>query len=214
MLKGLVIFDLDGTLLCTHIHSCMAAHEALERLMLPDVLDETVMRLIGEPPEVFFRALAPDDANLSALEALFDELEQAALRKVGRLYDGVPELLAVLLAEGYQLALCTNGSRAYAQTALLHTGIANYFSYIACGGEFMDKAQAVTEMIRSTGSAFTVVVGDGGHDAKAAKENNIPFLAAGYGYGGFLEQGKPEYIANKPEEIARLLEEIRQRAKP
>jgi phosphoglycolate phosphatase len=208
-LKGLVIFDLDGTLLCTHRHSCKAAHETLRRLMLPDVSDETVMRLIGEPPEVFFRALAPDYPDLPALESLFDALEQEALCSVGSLYDGVPQMLAALLRDGYRLALSSNGSRDYVETALRHTGIADCFSEIACAGEFAEKTQAVAEMIRSANSVFTVVVGDGSHDAKAARENDIPFLAAGYGYGGFLAMGEAEYIANQPEEIVLMIEQIR-----
>ncbi len=208
-MKGLVIFDLDGTLLCTHRHSCKAAHETLRRLMLPDVSDETVMRLIGEPPEVFFRALAPNYPDLPALESLFDALEREALCSVGRLYDGVPELLEKLIQEGYRLALCSNGSRDYVETALRHTGIADCFSEIACAGEFAKKTQAVAEMIRSANSAFTVVVGDGSHDAKAARENGIPFLAAGCGYGGYLALGEPKYIANQPDEIVLMIEQIR-----
>ena len=185
-MTGLVIFDLDGTLLCTHHHSCKATHETLQRLMLPDVSDEMVMRLIGEPPEVFFRALAPDYPDLSALESLFDALEREALCSVGSLYDGAPQMLAALLQDGYRLALCSNGSRDYVETALRVTQIRRYFSEIACAGEFVEKTQVVEEMIRATKSAFTVMVGDGSHDAKAAHENNIPFLAAGYGYGGYL----------------------------
>lgn len=209
-MTGLVIFDLDGTLLCTHHHSCKATHETLQRLMLPDVSDEMVMRLIGEPPEVFFRAIAPDYPDLPALETLFDDLEQEALNSIGRLYVGVPELLDELTQAGYRLALCSNGSRDYVETSLRVTQIRRYFSEIACAGEFVEKTQAVEEMIRATKSAFTVMVGDGRHDAKAARENNIPFLAAGYGYGGYLALGEAEFVAQQPEEIFAMMELIRQ----
>jgi phosphoglycolate phosphatase len=178
--------------------------------MLPDVSDETVMRLIGEPPAVFFRAIAPDYPDLPALEVLFDALEQEALCSVGRLYAGVPELLEKLAQAGYRLALCSNGSRDYVETALRVTQIRRFFSEIACAGEFTEKTQAVAEMIRATKSAFTVIVGDGSHDAKAAKENNIPFLAAGYGYGGYFALGEAKFVAQQPVEILAMLEQIRQ----
>jgi phosphoglycolate phosphatase len=178
--------------------------------MLPDVSDEMVMRLIGEPPEVFFRAIAPDYPDLPALETLFDDLEQEALNSIGRLYVGVPELLDELTQAGYRLALCSNGSRDYVETSLRVTQIRRYFSEIACAGEFVEKTQAVEEMIRATKSAFTVMVGDGSHDAKAAHENNIPFLAAGYGYGGYLALGEAEFVAQQPEEIFAMIEQIRQ----
>ncbi len=108
-----IIFDLDGTLLQTHIHSCAAAHETLARLGLTDVANEAVERLIGEPPEVFFGSLAPGYPDMASLEALFDALEQEMLTQRGTLFDGVSALLEQLEDDGYLLALCSNGSRAY-----------------------------------------------------------------------------------------------------
>lgn len=62
-----ILFDLDGTLLETHRHSCRAAHRTLRALGLPDVPDELVMRHIGEPADVFLRAIAPGIPTLPLL---------------------------------------------------------------------------------------------------------------------------------------------------
>lgn len=208
-MDGLVVFDLDGTLLRTHIHSCAAAHETLARLGLPDVADEAVERLIGEPPEVFFASLAPGYRDMAALEAMFDECEQMILMRRGALYDGVAALLEQLTKDVYSIAVCSNGSRAYVELALDVTGIRAYFSLLACAGEFTEKGQAVERMIRSCNCAFAIMVGDGAHDAKAARDNGIPFIAAGYGYGGYEDTCKPDFLANSADEIYPLIDQIR-----
>ena len=202
-----IIFDLDGTLLQTHFHSCFAAHETLRALGLPDVSDELVMRLIGEPADVFLRAITPDDSDLAAFETLFDANERAALQRVGKLFDGVPELLQQLKSRGYQLAICSNGSREYVETALTTTGIRQLFSRLACAGEHPDKAAAVSAIISEWNSALAVVIGDRVHDMEAATANGVPFIAAAYGYGG-AETSTAVYRANSPREVLAYMEQI------
>ena len=202
-----IIFDLDGTLLQTHIHSCAAAHETLARLGLTDVANEAVERLIGEPPEVFFGSLAPGYPDMASLEALFDALEQEMLTQRGTLFDGVSALLEQLENDGYLLALCSNGSRAYVETALAATGIRAHFSRLACAGEYPDKTKAVEAIIRAIGCKHSVVIGDRCHDLEAATGNRVPFIAATYGYGAEELQGAL-YRAQKPEDILTLLKQI------
>jgi len=207
ILNKVIIFDLDGTLLQTHYHSCFAAHETLRALGLPDVSDALVMRLIGEPADVFLRAIAPDYSDLAAFEKLFDANERAALQRVGKLFDDVPELLRELISRGYQFAICSNGSREYVETALTTTGIRQLFSRLACAGEYLDKATAVAAIISEQNSALAVVVGDRVHDMEAATANGIPFIAAAYGYGG-AETSTAVYRANSPREVLAYIEQI------
>jgi len=206
-LNKAIIFDLDGTLLQTHYHSCHAAHETLRALGLPDVPDALVMRHIGEPADVFLRAIAPGYPDPAAFERLFDENEQAALRRVGKLYDGVPELLQHLADSGYRLAICSNGSREYVETALETTGIQPFFSRLACAGEYPGKAAAVAAIIREWNSALAVVVGDRVHDMDAARANGAPFIAAAYGYGG-AETDEAVYRAQSPQGVFSLIRKI------
>ena len=204
-----VFFDLDGTLLETHRHSCRAAHETLRALGLPDVPDALVMRLIGEPADVFLRSIAPGYSDLDAFERLFDANEQAALKQVGTLFGGVPELLRQLAERGYQLAICSNGSREYVETALTVTGIRANFSRLACAGEYPNKAAAVAAIICEWNSDLAVVVGDRVHDMEAASVNGVPYIAAAYGYGG-AETAEAVFRAQSPREVLSLIRQIEQ----
>ena len=207
MANKAILFDLDGTLLETHWHSCRAAHETLRALHLADVSDEIVKRHIGEPAEVFLSAIAPGYSDPAAFESLFDANERAALKRVGKLYDGVPELIAALQERGYRLAICSNGSREYVETALEMTGIRAAFSRLACAGEFPGKTAAVSHLLREWNCDLAVMVGDRVHDKEAAEKNSLPFIAAEYGYGGEELIGSV-YRARNPLEILQLLEQI------
>ena len=202
-----IIFDLDGTLLETHRHSCRAAHETLRALGLPDVPDALVVRHIGEPVDAFLRAIAPGYNDLAAFERVFDANEQAALKQVGTLFDGVPELLRKLTERGYRLAICSNGSREYVETALTVTNVRGYFSHLACAGEFSGKTAAVAAIIADWNCELAFVVGDRVHDMIAAKENGVPFIAAAYGYGG-AETAEAGFRAQQPRDMIHLLEQI------
>jgi phosphoglycolate phosphatase len=207
MASKAILFDLDGTLLETHWHSCRAAHETLRALHLPDVSDEIVMRHIGEPAEVFLRAIAPGYSDPAGFEALFDANERAALKTVGKLYDGVPELIAALQKRGYRLAICSNGNKEYVEAALETTGIRAAFARLACAGEFPEKASAVSHLLREWNCDLAVMIGDRVHDREAAEKNSLPFIAAVYGYGGEELIGSV-YRARNPLEILQLLEQI------
>lgn len=202
-----ILFDLDGTLLETHRHSCRAAHQTLRALHLTDVSDLLVTRHIGEPAEEFLRAIAPGYSDPAAFEALFDANEQAALKSVGRLYDGAAELIAAIQKRGYRLAICSNGSREYVEAALETTGIRAAFSRLACAGEFTEKAAAVSYTLRDWNCDSAVLVGDRVHDREAAEKNCLPFIAVMYGYGGD-ELIDSIYRARNPLEILQLLEQI------
>jgi len=206
-LNKAVFFDLDGTLLETHRHSCRAAHETLRPLGLPDVPDALVMRHIGEPADVFLRSIAPGYSDLDAFERLFDANEQAALKQVGTLFEGVPELLRQLTERGYRLAICSNGSREYVETALTVTNIRGFFSRLACAGEFPDKTAAVAAIIAEWNCELAIVIGDRVHDMIAAGENGIPFIAAAYGYGE-AETAEAVYRAQQPPDVLALAEQI------
>lgn len=207
-----ILFDLDGTLLETHRHSCRTAHETLRALGMPDVPDELVMRHIGEPADVFLRAIAPGYPDLASFETLFDANEQAALKSVGRLYDGVPELIAALYERGYRLAICSNGSRDYVETALEATGIRRFFSRLACAGEHPDKAAAVSSILCDWKCDLAVMVGDRVYDWAAAEKNGLPFIGVVYGYGG-EELDSAVYRAEQPGDLMHLLSIIEQNAR-
>jgi len=128
-----VIFDLDGTL----VDSAPDIHAAVNRL-LADVGEaplpfQTVKGFIGNGvPTLVARVLhacghGPEPARQTAWQALFLRHYEADSTTLTQPYPGVSEALSALLAQGHQLALCTNKPEGPARQILDAFGLAGLF---------------------------------------------------------------------------------------
>lgn len=194
-MKGLVIFDLDGTLVCTHQHLIKAVNETLREFGFPTVDNRKIISLIGENSEVFCKSIASDCREMDNFISAFREKERFALQKNAQLYSGVLELLFALRQEGFTLAICSNGSREYIECALRTTNIRNMFQYMLSSQEFTSKAEAICNLIYTSQCENVVMVGDQSADLKAAQVNHIPFISAMYGYGTADEMADASFLA-------------------
>lgn len=220
-MKGIVVFDLDGTLLCTHIHVCRAVHEVLALHSLPDVEDERIRMHIGEDSTTFLRAIAPGCRDFQLLKKDFRKVEREYLAKEGQLYKGVPEVLAQLRKEGFQLWICSSGSVEYSTMALKRGGIEKYFDEILSARDYESKSHALHIKLRLTPCRNVIVVGDRAGDLEAACKNDLPFVGARYGYGTENEKKHMLFAADTPFAVyswvvritlfAQIYEELRKR---
>lgn len=207
-MKGLVIFDLDGTLLCTHHHICKAVKDTLSAVGLPDISNDMIIDLIGETSDVFFTAIAPECKNIKQFKTLFRKNEHIALLSHGKLFESIPVVLSNLVAQGFQLAICSCGSMEYIELALNNTGLRDLFHSVISSKEYASKTEAIKEIITSSKHENVIVVGDKYHDFIAAKDNFIPSIAAVYGYGSANEITMASFIAESPDAIYPLVMQI------
>ena len=203
-MKGLVIFDLDGTLLCTHHHICRAARDTLRAFGLSDIDDGVIINLIGETSDVFCGTIAPDFKDIELFKTEFRENERSALSNHGKLYDNTHAVLLALAAEGFQLAVCSNGSPDYIELALNTSGTRDIFHTVISSRSFAGKGEAIKELIASPYDNV-IMVGDRYHDFIAARENQIPSVAASYGYGSVDEVSLASFVAETPDDIYSLI---------
>lgn len=207
-MKGLVIFDLDGTLLCTHRHLTKAVNETLREYGFSGVDDGKIKPLIGESSEAFYKNIAPGCKNMDNFISTFREKERLALRENGQLYGGVVELLSRLRREGFNLAICSNGSREYIELALNAVNIKNMFQYIYSSQEFISKVEAIHALMIASQHKNVVMVGDRYYDLRAAQLNHIPFISAMYGYGTANEMADSSFTAETPKDIFSLVMQL------
>lgn len=196
-MNGLVIFDLDGTLLCTHQHLLKAVNATLREYGFPAVNDDKIKPLIGETSEVLFKRIIPNCKDMGGVVSTFREKERLALRENGQLYGGVVELLLGLRREGFDLAICSSGSREYIELALNAVCIPNMFQYVYSAQEFISKVEAIHAIIHASQYENVVMVGDRHYDLRAAQLNHIPFISAMYGYGTADEMADSSFKAER-----------------
>lgn len=186
-------FDFDGTLFETMRIEMDAFNSALSGMGLT-LLDEAgVAYYIGmKMPDVVAGLLPEDPSRRQELSERILEEELLAIKRCGRLYEGIDAMLAALQSRGVTIYICSNGTKRYLEHACEHCGIENYFTDIRHAGNSGSKVQALKE-IKSRYDIVTFA-GDREEDVTSAKAAGCISIACVYGYGGGKDFGA-EYIA-------------------
>lgn len=208
-----VLFDLDGTLTDPYVGITTTFLHALSGLGQPLPDDETLRAWIGPPLHDTFRAYLADEALALRAVALYRERYRALGMYENRVYDGIPELLAGLRADGPRLYVATSKLIGPAQGILEHFGLAPFFDGVI-GATPDDRISTKAQVIAATLDLLTpveragcVMVGDTAYDIEGARANGVPCIAVSYGYGTLasLEAAGPDAIAHSVDELRALL---------
>jgi phosphoglycolate phosphatase len=184
------LFDLDGTLIDSLPGIEYAAREAL-RAVLPGRELPGLRPFIGPPIQaVFARALGLANPELlSRLEQHFrlGYDTEGWWRSVA--YDGVADVLRFLAGRHVSCFVVTNKPSQAAQKILKHLGLFRFFQEVVARQDgsvaFNGKAEAVSRLLVRwrLQPNRSVLVGDSGDDADAARICGLGFIGAAYGYG-------------------------------
>lgn len=195
----IIIFDLDGTLFQTALCDIAAVNHLFDELAIEKVDDTAITYNIGKKTFEFLTNILPAHIKQQDVYDRFRELEQKEVRENGILFPGVIELFEELVSKGHTLIICSNGSSEYIELVLKKTGITKYFSNIYSAKEANNKGEVIRKILDNNSPA--VVIGDTLSDIEAAAENNIPSIAAMYGYGNINELGAATYIIQNVTDI-------------
>ncbi len=188
-----LVFDLDGTLVDT-AGDLVGALNATLQLHGHQPVPEEIAR-----PHAGFGALpllrlglehngiAPDDAQLTPMRALFLDHYASNIAVVSRPYPGAVEALETLRSDGWRLAICTNKAEALARLLLDELRLTPLFGSIIGGDTYAQPkpdARPVLGAIRRAGGepVGSVMIGDTATDIAAARSASLPVIAVDFGY--------------------------------
>lgn len=212
-----VLLDLDGTI----SESAIGIRKSLEHAItsmnrpLPDLDDYTLY--IGPPLIDTFRNLchfSEEDSEIGT--ELYRQYYNEKGKYLNRAYDGIKELLAKVKSEGAKIAVCSSKYEKFAEEIIGILGLGEYFDAV-CGsnldGSRKDKKDLIPYAVKSLGGDIesdrdkTVLVGDTYFDARGARQVQIAFIGAEYGYGSTekMKDEGAELFARTPPEIFDLL---------
>jgi phosphoglycolate phosphatase len=213
-----VLFDLDGTLLHTSPDLAAAAAAALTECGYPVVDAALVESYVGKGIDVLIqRCLA--HLGLPEQGPVFEKVRVAYMRHYevqnGRHaapFPGVFEGLDALRDLGIQLGVCTNKTARFTDPLLARAGMSAYFS-VAVSGDTAAKKKPDAAPILWACAALgtlphqTLMVGDSGNDAGAARAAGSPVLVVPYGYneGEPVQNIDSDGIVSSLAEVAALL---------
>jgi phosphoglycolate phosphatase len=174
------LVDLDGTLLDTAPDLAYAANKARAAFGLAELPTARVAQFVGKGTDMLVqRSLADDlDGRMAAADfprakAVFEEHYRIVNGTRSRVFERVPEALALLRAAGLLLACVTNKPREFTLPLLERSGLLAHLDAVVCGDEVPrrkphpDLILEACARLRVT-PAHALLIGDSTNDAQAA----------------------------------------------
>jgi phosphoglycolate phosphatase len=208
----LVLFDLDGTLVDSTPGIWASIRFAIARLGSPEPTPGQLNAMVGPPLEDGFAGafgLRPGDVG-RAVE-LYRSHYTAGAMFDAEVYDGIPELLAGLRADGSTLAVATSKPEPFAVQILEHAGLLARFAGVhgaTLDGRVRHKDQVVAAALAAhPAGERPVLVGDRSHDVLGARAHGLPCIGAGWGPAppGELAAAGAAVVAAAPAEVPAAL---------
>lgn len=188
-----VLFDLDGTLIDSASDLGSAADGMRVRRGLSSLPLELYRPHAGSGARGMLRVafdIGPDHADYSAMKEEFFCAYEACMTQRTRPFDGVPGLLASVVAAGLQWGVVTNKSQRFTIPLTRSMPLFDAASVVICGDTTPHSKphpepllEAARQLELEPGRC--IYVGDDQRDIQAGKAAGMPTVAARYGYLGF-----------------------------
>jgi phosphoglycolate phosphatase len=211
---GLVVFDLDGTLIDSVADLASALNATLDRLHpgTPPLPVPEVRTMIGEGALLLItkalRAVGHGDVPGDALPVFLDCYRRHLLDET-RLYPGVLETLQAL--RGRPLAVLTNKPGDLSRAIVDGLGIGRFFARVCGGGDVPAKKPdpgGLRRLLEETGSdaGDAVMVGDSAIDVQTGRAADVRTVGVTYGFDpqGLRAQEPDVLIDRMPELLDHL----------
>ena len=218
----IIIFDLDGTLLNTIDDLGYACNYALKQTGYPTHRIEEYPRMVGNGINNLIRRALPEaertEENILRVRAHFVPYYDAHNSDYTRPYEGIPELLQSLKAQGHRLAVASNKYQAATEKIVSHffPGIFDVILGEREGIERKPNPQIVYDILAQLHNEpineksyivhrpFVLYIGDSLVDRDTAANANVPFVACSWGFvsrQALIEAGVSRII-DHPAELA------------
>ena len=184
-MKRAVIFDLDGTLWDSSVEVLRCWNKVLlplDRRITKGEMDRLMGLTPNEIGDVQFPDLPP--AERYALTSRCLDAESPYLFDRGaRLYPKVRETL-LQLKRRYFIGLVSNCTEDYALSFFHAHGLSSLFDdHETAGRTGLGKAENIRLLMQRNGIQEAIYAGDTAKDLAAARDADIPFLYASWGFG-------------------------------
>ena len=213
-----VFFDLDGTLVDTADDLAAPVNHMREaRGLKPLPLEEYRPFASAGSRGLLHIGLGAttDDPDYPALRTEFLNRYEQEIAVHSRLFDGMPELLAWLEANGIRWGVISNKLEYLVRRLVQQLGLGHRVA-LAYGGDTAPRAKPWPDPLKmalqETGltARQCVYIGDDLRDIQAAHAVAMPAVAAAYGYGNPNEipQWRADHIVTSPQEFLAMLKRL------
>lgn len=210
----ILIFDLDGTLLNTIDDLGYACNYALAQTGFPTHPIEAYPAMVGNGISNLIRRALPEnersEETVARLREFFVPYYDEHNCEQTRPYDGIPQLLDTLRAQGHSLAVASNKYQAATEKIVRHFFPDTFDCILGerAGIPRKPDPQIVADILSAVGSAANpLYIGDSLVDRDTAANARVPFVACSWGFvprERLIEAGVTTLI-DRPDELLSLL---------
>ena len=215
---GLILFDLDGTLVDSVPDLAWCGNEMLRRLDMPARSIEEARGWVGNGVERFVKRFLTGEMQAEPDAGLYDrglELFQALyadnVSDRSEVYPGVVEALQKLARQDMHLACVTNKPEPFTSDLIAAMGLDSYFELVVAGNTTARKKPDPMPLHYAADHfdldyADCLMVGDSSNDVKAARAAGFAIACVPYGYnhGVDIKLSDPDLIVDNLKELAEL----------
>lgn len=212
MKKGLLIFDLDGTLADTIESIRAAVNMTFAAHGMPQRSYEEIRLAIGNGARELIRrsvpgAVAQDPALTEEIFQEYDRNYGLTYDRVEHCYDGISESLATLHERGYTLAVLSNKQDLYVRRLVEKLFPAGLIAYAAGQTDLPRKPDPTVPKMIAAKLGFAcsqaAFIGDSDVDVRTAQNAGMLSVGCEWGYRGrqVLEEAGAQKILRTPWEL-------------
>ena len=184
---SLLVFDWDGTLMDSKAQIVNCMQSAIQELGEEPRSNGQISNIIGLGLEEAIVSLYPlmDGKRVINMAQTYREFYLFKDKTPSPLFPGVPEMLAELRNQGYDLAVATGKSRRGLDKGLQETNLHEWFPITRCADETRSKPhpQMLEEILvdHNVEAHQALMIGDSEYDLQMAQNAKVDALAVSYG---------------------------------
>lgn len=186
---GLIIFDLDGTIIDSSEDIAWATNRTLARMGYKKLPVDRIKENIGWGVKSLLEKLMPDETpeSIEAARKVFLEFYGTHLVVSTYLYPGVEETVGYFQGLGKKMAVVTNKPVKLAEEILEELKLMKYFMMVL-GGDSLSNRKPHPEPVEKVMEAAsvpperTVLMGDSPMDCEAGKRAGVFTIGVTYGF--------------------------------
>ena len=212
---GMILIDLDGTLVDSVPDLAYCVDEMMARLGRPPHGEAAVRNWVGNGVErLVRRALTgeldgePSDADFDRAHPVFLDLYAENTSKRSGLYPRVREGLDYLLTNGYRLGCVTNKAAQFTLPLLRDLGVLDAFGLVVSGDTLPEKKPHPAPLLHAAAHfgvepSQALMIGDSVSDVKAARAAGFRIICMSYGYnhGQDIRLAEPDAVIDSMAEL-------------
>jgi phosphoglycolate phosphatase-like HAD superfamily hydrolase len=207
MSDKIFIFDFDGTIADTHHYIIKIANQLAPQYGFKKIPWEDVEMLRDKTAKEMIAHLSVPLLKIPAILAHAKRIFHDGIDQIG-LIEGLHDALHTIAGKSVTMGIVSSNNRKNIERFLKNHDL-EIFDFLQSTTKIWSKNHTIAKLIKSHGfnKSDVIYIGDETRDISAARKSGIRCIAVTWGYNSrrALEADKPDFLADRPEELLDIL---------